>query len=108
MASIAEKEFKDIEFIDIYNWCVENNETAWLKAEGEKTTIAKRHTERKQVTNKNGKKVWVADKKSPKVEVEIPITFVEIKKDFLTKFMPEKLPVAKEKEPTMFDLIAAL
>jgi hypothetical protein len=36
------------------------------------------------------------------------ITFFEIKKNFATMFMPEILPVAKAKKPTMKDIIANL
>jgi hypothetical protein len=63
---------------DIIDWCEENGKTDWLK------TFAS--------TEKKGKKP----------------TYFQIKKAFATKFMPEILPVAKEKKPTMYDRIAAL
>lgn len=66
-------DYKTMSIEDIINWCQENNQVAWLKA---------------QAKNK-------------------PSFFI-IKKAFVEKFMPEIKPVAKEKEPTMWDKIAAL
>jgi hypothetical protein len=63
---------------DIIAWCKANNQVEWLKAEV-------------------NKKVGDRD-----------ITFFEIKKNFATMFMPEILPVAKAKKPTMKDIIANL
>lgn len=35
-------------------------------------------------------------------------TFIEIKVAFAKKYMPEIMPVAKAKKPSMYDIIAAL
>lgn len=35
-------------------------------------------------------------------------TFIEIKVEFAKKFMPDIMPVAKPKKPTMYDIIDAL
>lgn len=35
-------------------------------------------------------------------------TFIEIKVNFAKKFMPEIMPKAKEKKPSMYDIINAL
>ena len=76
-------DYKKMTINDIIDWCKANNEVEWLKAEVNKTIT------------KDGK--------------TRDITFIEIKKDFATKFMPEILPVpTKAKKPTMKDLIAAL
>lgn len=75
-------DYKTMNINDIVEWCKANNETEWLKKEASKTFTKDGKTRR--------------------------ITFIEIKKDFVEKFMPEIAPKAKEKKPTMFDLIAAL
>ena len=75
--------YQTMKIDDIISWCKENEQTAWLKKEATKT-----------YPTSNGKKRKV--------------TFIELKKAFAEKFMPEILPVAKEKKPTMFDKIAAL
>ncbi len=71
-------DYKTMSIEDIIEWCQENGKTDWLK-----TYAAK---------EKNGKKP----------------TFFQIRKAFCTKFMPELLPKAKTKKPTMYDKIAAL
>lgn len=72
-------DYKKMTFNDIVDWCKANNQVEWLKEEVEK---------------KVGERA---------------ITFIEIKKEFAAKFMPEILPVAKkEKKPTMKDIVAAL
>ena len=76
-------DFMKIDADFIINWCVEHNEITWLKAKA-------------------------AEKKIGKDGKERAITFVEMKLDFVKKFMPELAPKAKEKKPTMFDRIAAL
>lgn len=68
---------------DIVNWCVNNKQVDWLKA-----TAALTYTTKDGKTRK--------------------ITFIELKKAFVEKFMPEIAPKAKKKEPTMFEIIAAL
>ena len=69
---------------DVIAWCEENNQVNWLKAEARKTK-----------TGKDGK--------------EKKISFIELKRNFALKFMPEIVPVAKtEKKPSMYDRIAAL
>lgn len=68
----------------IIAWCKEHNQVEWLKAAA-------------------AKKVVTADGK------ERNITFIELKREFALKFVPEIVPVAKkEKKPSMFDKIAAL
>lgn len=93
---------------DIIKWCQENNQINWLKAKAKEEVEVKRYTGRVKVVNSKGKEVWVADKNSPKKTIKAPITFIQIKKDFVEKFMPEIKPVAKSKEKTMYDLISEL
>jgi hypothetical protein len=49
----------------------------------------------------------VADKTQQPTIEERPISFVQLKKDFAEKFMPEIAP-KKNKKKTMFELIAEL
>lgn len=76
-------DYKKMNIDDIINWCKANNEVEWLKKEAAK-----------KIKNEDGK--------------ERSITFIEIKRDFAAKFMPEIMPKAKEKTISMFDKIAAL
>ena len=101
-------DYKKMNIDDIINWCVANNQVEWLKAEAAKKEKTLRYTGRIEVIREDGKKVYRADKNSPQVEKEAPISFITLKKNFATKFMPEILPEATEKEPSMFDKIAAL
>jgi tRNA/tmRNA/rRNA uracil-C5-methylase (TrmA/RlmC/RlmD family) len=99
--------YKKMTINDIIAWCKANNQVEWLKAEVNKKTSQKVYP-KKTIINADGKKVKRADKDQPYTLVEKDITFVQIKKEFAEKFMPEILPVAKEKKPTMKDMIAAL
>lgn len=101
-------DYKTMTIEDIINWCKENNEVAWLKAKAKETVTAERYTRRVKTINAKGKEVWVADKTSPKEKFKMPISYVQIKVAFCEKFMPEIMPNKKDKEPTMYDRIAAL
>ena len=99
--------FKTMKIEHIIEWCVANNEVEWLKETAAKKTECKVYP-RKKVVNAEGKKVSVADKsQKPRIE-ERNISFIEIKQAFCEKFMPEIIPVAKEKTASMYDIIAAL
>jgi hypothetical protein len=100
--------YKDITIDYIINYCKENNQVEWLKAKAKETTIQERYTGKVRGKNKAGKECWLVDKNSPKEKVKAPITFIEIKKAFCEKFMPEIIPQAKDKAPSMYDRIAAL
>ena len=101
--------FKKMDINDIIAWCKENNQVAWLQAKAKEKVTVERYSKRIKVWDEEkGKYVYKADKNSPKTTVKQPITFVQIKYDFCKKFMPDILPEAKEKAPTMFDLIAKL
>lgn len=94
-------EYKDMKINDIINWCVANNQVAWLKAEAAKKVPCKVYPK----VEKDGKKV-VDKSAEPTVEMR-PITFIQIKNNFVRQFMPELLP-KKEAKQTMYDLIKAL
>lgn len=90
--------YKDMTIDDIIAWCQANNQTEWLKEVGARKVLCKVYPK------VNGK----ADKtQAPKIE-QRKITFIQIKKAFVNQFMPEIAPKAKEKEPTMYEKIAAL
>jgi hypothetical protein len=74
---------KEIKVDYVIDYCKEQGQWAveWLKELANKEVPP----------NKNGK-----DRK---------ITFIEIRQEFVKRFMPEMLPQAREKKPSMFDVI---
>lgn len=78
---------QNIKFQDILDYCLENNQVAWLKEVAATKIIRK-------------------DEKGE--EYEDNITFIELKLAFVRKFMPEIAPAPKVNKPTMFDIINAL
>ena len=113
-------DYKKMDIKDIIAWCKANNQVEWLKAEVAKEEDCKVYPRKKvpalddngEVIKVNGKikMVSVADKDKPYTLVKRPISFITIKKDFASLFMPEILPKAeeKEKDPTFRDIIASL
>lgn len=99
--------YQDMTIEDIIKWCKDNNQVDWLKAEAAKKIEYKVYP-RKKVRNADGKLVSVSDKsQEPKIEMR-PISFIQLKLNFVNTFMKEIAPKAAEKKPTMYDLIAAL
>ena len=95
-------DFKTMKIEDIISWCKANNQVEWLKAEAQKQTPCKVYPR----VMKDGKKV--ADKtQAPIIEMR-PITFIQIKTNFVNKFMPEIAPKKKDSKPTMYELISSL
>lgn len=101
---MAELNYKDWELDDIINWCQENNQVEWLKATAA-TTIERKVYPKVESVSKKGKKSWKQDKTQPYTLENAPITFVELKSEFIKTFI-ETTP--KVKKPTMYDRIAAL
>ena len=95
-------DYKSMKIEDIIAWCKANNQVDWLKAEATKKVPCKVYP--KVVVD--GKKV-VDKKAEPTVEMR-PITFIQIKNDFVNMFMPEIAPKKAPKAATMYDKIAAL
>lgn len=91
-------DFKTMTIEDIINWCTANNQTAWLKAKAAEKVACKVYPK------VNGK----ADKTQAPVTEMRKITFIQIKTDFVNKFMPELAPKAANKKKSMYDLIAEL
>ena len=71
--------YQTMKFPQIVDWCKENKQTEWLKS---------------QLFDKEGNK--------------INISFMTLKQNFAEKFMPEIIPQAKPKKPTMWDIAKAL
>jgi hypothetical protein len=96
--------FKDWELEDIINWCKEHNEIEWLKAEAAKKVERKVYPKVPSIS-KSGKKSWKQDKTQPYAIEYVPISFVELKSNFLSKFIDT---TPKEKKPSMYEIIANL
>ena len=75
--------YKDMKIEDIIAWCTKNDAVDWLKEVAAKTYETKDGKERR-------------------------ISFIELKLEFVKKFMPELAPKAQPKKPSMYDLIAKL
>lgn len=112
--------YKSMKIDDIINWCVDNNEVEWLQNATATKMPCKVYPRKKvpaldpvtgePVLTKKGrvKMVSVADhEQTPTIEYR-PIGFIQLKDKFVDKFMPEIKPVAKAKEPNMYDTIKAL
>lgn len=95
-------DFRTMTINDIIEWCKANNQVAWLKAEAARQMPCKIYP-RVEV---DGKKV-VDKNAQPTIEMR-PITFIQIKTDFVNQFMPEIAPQKKALKPSMYDLIKAL
>lgn len=114
----AQYVYKDLELTDIINWCQAHGEVAWLKAAAQEKVqvkvyprikVAQKDENGQVILNKDGKPKYtsIADKSQEPTVEEKSITFIQLKKKFAEKFMPEILPKAEKKE-TMYDIIAAL
>lgn len=106
-------DYKKIDIDFIINWCVENKQTAWLKAKAKEKITVKKYPKKKVVkVREDGTsyKTQINDTSKPFTLVEVDIPFIKLKRDFCLEFMPEIVPVAeaKEKKPTMWDRIANL
>lgn len=75
--------YKDMTIEDIIAWCKDNKQVDWLKEAAAKTYKTEDGKERR-------------------------ISFIELKLEFVKKFMPEIAPKAQAKKPSMYDLIKAL
>ena len=96
-------DYKTMKIEQIIEWCKANNEVAWLKDFVTTKVPVKVYP---KVKGEDGK--MKADKTAtPKTEMRKP-TFLQIKKAFAKKFMPEIIPTASEEKVTMYDIIAAL
>lgn len=111
--------YQSMNINDIIAWCKENNQVEWLKAtmntkvpytQYPRKKVVKLDENGMVVVNKKGKVMYttVADKSQKPTKVMRKPNFMHIKNAFVEKFMPEIKPVAKAKEPNMYDLIDSL
>lgn len=100
-------DWKILSIEEIEHWCVQNNEVEWLKAECAKTTIQTRYPRIKVWDESKGKYVSKADKTQKPIKTETPITFVEVKRDFMAKFFPDAI-VGDKKKASFHDRIKNL
>lgn len=92
---------------DIINYCQEQGQIEWLKAESAKMVEHKVYPKVPSVS-KNGKKSWKEDKtQAPTIKVE-PISFLELKANFVAKFFPEVAAKRQEQKKNWHDMIAKL
>lgn len=75
--------YKDMKIEDIIDWCTKHDAVDWLKETAAKTYKTEDGKERR-------------------------ISFIELKLEFVKKFMPEIAPKAQAKKPSMYELIAKL
>jgi hypothetical protein len=95
--------YKDMRIEDIIKWCQENKQVDWLKE------IAAKQVEYKvypRVKGEDGK--YHTDKKATPTIEKRPISFIQLKLEFVKKFMPDIAPKAQPKKPSMYDLIKNL
>lgn len=95
-------DFKTVKFPAIMEWCAENNQLDWLEAKVNEKVMVKVYP---KVKGDKGR--LVSDKSQTPKEVEAPISYVAVKRAFFEKFMPEKLPKKKSKNPTMIEQLAS-
>lgn len=112
-------DYKTMTIEEIIEWCKEHKETKWLKEAAAKTVSTKVYPKVKvRALDDNGNPAFTKSgkpkfktvndtTKKPTTEKR-PISFIELKKEFCQKFMPEILPKAKAKKPTFYDMINSL
>lgn len=99
------KAYKDWKLPDIIAWCQANGQVEWLKTTAAKTIKRPIYPKVPNIS-KTGKKTMVQDKKAEPIGYEeTPITFVEIKREFIDAFIGRK---EKEKKASMYDIIKGL
>lgn len=92
-------DYKSCNFDDIAKWCSENGELEWLEAKVSEKVVKYIYP---KVMGKKGRMVF--DKKQKPIGTEeSDISFVQVKRAFFEKFMPEKLPEKKATPISMVD-----
>ena len=88
---------KEIDIDFIRNYCVQNNHKEWYNAKIQEKLPCQVYP---RVVNEEGKKV-VDKSQAPKVEMR-PITFVQLKADFIKTFFPQLAPKKETKVAKMY------
>jgi hypothetical protein len=99
---------KSLDLDAIIHWCKEHNELSWLEAKMNETVTREYYGYLKVKDPKTGKMVCakdeygkrIIDRSKPPRRKTAAIGFMEIKRDFIDKFMPE-LRVEKEESDTL-------
>lgn len=100
-------DYMKMEFNDILEWCKKNNQLEWLLAKTEETKEYPVYPKVEKV-KADGTVVMVYDKNQAPIGTKTDkLPFTQVKKDFCAKFMPEVIPEAKSKKPSMADLVKA-
>lgn len=101
---MAETKYKDWTLEAIIDYCKAHGEVKWLKETAAKQVERKVYP-KVESTSKSGKKSWKLDKSAePTTEMQ-PISFVELKSEFIAKFIDKN---HKAKKQSMYDIIANL
>ena len=97
---------KDVNQQFIINYCVKNNEIAWLKEQRNAEVKALKYPLSDAPVNEGGRRKQ--DKTKAPTETTRHYTFLEIKQHFIAKFYPELVPAKKPKKESFFDLLDKL
>lgn len=105
----------------VFDYCEEHNEVEWLVAESSKTKTVPVYPKKKVITlnddgteklDENGNPMFtlVDDTAAEPIRFEdVEVTFADVRKEFVKKFMPELLPKSTSKKvPSFHDRIKAL
>ena len=84
------KDFQSITIEDIIEWCKENNQVEWLKAEASK--------EVEQKTYPKGEDGKVDKKQAPIGTKIVPIPYTTLKTNFVAEFFPDLKGKGKKKD----------
>lgn len=90
----------------ILDYCVKNNEIAWLKEQRNTEVKALKYPLSDAPVNEGGRRKQ--DKSKAPTETTRHYTFLEIKQHFIIKFYPELVPAKKPKKESFFDMIDKL
>lgn len=112
-----ELNLKEMTIKDIGEWCIANEQTEWLKATGAKKVEYKVYPKIKvpKIDKKTGEQArdakgnllytTVSDKTKEPIIEERPISFIQLKTEFIEHF---SLGEPKKKKMSMYDYIASL
>lgn len=103
------KVYKELSMEKIFEFCSKNKEAAaWIKEFSQKDIVRKIYP-KKEHTTKKGNTTERYDKSQKPIGEEIgKPSYVEIKLEFVKKFMPELTPEKKAPKKTMADYLAEL
>jgi len=93
-------DYKKIDFPFIENWCDTHGQSEWLDSKVLEDVIVDVYPYI-EYTKKDGTKGRKYDKTQQPTKKTRPISFLQVKDEFITKFMPEVKPQAKAQPLTM-------